>query len=92
MNENSTDITKMPYAQWLEEALKNITALPMRTLVILGITEGGDMYNDYYNASIGDKLMIAGLVQQDAMYDSLEVNGHIKIEDDEEDSNGETEE
>lgn len=92
MNENSTDITKMPYAQWLEEALTNITALPMRTLVILGITEGGDMYNDYYNASIGDKIMIAGLIQQDAMYDSLEANGHIKIEDDEEDSNGEEEE
>lgn len=82
MNEKSTDITQMPYASWLEEALRRISMLPMRTLVILGITESGDTYNDYYNASMGDKLLIAGLVQQDAMFDSLEANGIIKSEDD----------
>lgn len=92
MNKNSTDITKMPYAQWLEEALRRVSMLPTRTLAIMGITEDGDTYIDYYNASMGDKIMIAGLVQQDAMYDSLEVSGLIKLEDDEEESNGEEEE
>lgn len=86
MNKNSTDITKMPYAQWLEEALRRISMLPMRTLVIIGITESGETYNDYYNATMGDKLLIAGLVQQDAMFDSLEANGIIKNEGAEEDT------
>lgn len=87
MNENpTTDITKMPYAQWLEEALRRISMLPMRTLVIIGITESGETYNDYYNATMGDKLLIAGLVQQDAMFDSLEANGIIKNEGAEEDT------
>ena len=36
---------------------------------------------------MGDKLMIAGLIQQDAMLDTLEANGYIKSMDgdDEED-------
>lgn len=88
MNKNSTDITKMPYAKWLEETLKNITALPMRTLAILGITEDGDTYINYYNATMGDKILISGLLQQDAMLDTLEMNGLIKTE---EDDNGEEE-
>ena len=92
MNENTTDITQMPYAKWLEEALRRISMLPMQTIVILGITETGDTHTDYYNASMGDKLLLAGLIQQDAMYDSLEANGFIKNEDDyEEDNDGEEE-
>ena len=88
MNENIIDITKMPYAEWLEEALKRISMLPMRTLVILGIDEQGDTYVDYYGASIGDKLLLSGLIQQDAMLDTLEANGIITSEDDyEEDEN-----
>ena len=88
MNENIIDITKMPYAEWLEEALKRISMLPMRTLVILGIDEQGDTHVDTYGASMGDKLLLSGLIQQDAMLDTLEANGIIKSEDDyEEDEN-----
>ena len=37
---------------------------------------------------MGDKLLLAGLIQQDAMLDTLEANGIIKSEDDyEEDEN-----
>lgn len=83
---NTNDIREMPYAEWLEGALRRISAMPMRTLILIGITEDGDTYNDYYNAAMGDKLMIAGLIQQDAMLDTLEANGYVKsMDDDEED-------
>ena len=83
--ENSNDIREMPYAEWLEGTLRRISMMPMRSLVIIGITEDGDTYNDYYNATLGDKLLISGLIQQDAMLDTLEANGFINSEDDEED-------
>lgn len=83
--ENSNDIREMPYAEWLEGTLRRISMMPMRALVIIGITEDGDTYNDYYNATLGDKLLISGLIQQDAMLDTLEANGFINSEDDEED-------
>ena len=82
MNNNENDIREMPYAEWLEGALRRISVMPMRTLILIGITEDGDTYNDYYNAAMGDKLMIAGLIQQDAMLDTLEANGYIKSTDD----------
>ena len=89
MNHNENDIREMPYAEWLEGALRRISVMPMRTLILIGITEDGDTYNDYYNATMGDKLMIAGLIQQDAMLDTLEANGYIKSMDDEEDEDEE---
>lgn len=90
MNNNPNDITNMPYASWLEESLQRISSLPMRALVMIGITEDGDTYNDYYNATMGDKLLIAGRIQQDAMLDTLEANGLIATTD-EEDTDGEEE-
>ena len=92
MNNNENDIREMPYAEWLEGALRRISVMSMRTLILIGITEDGDTYNDYYNATMGDKLMIAGLIQQDAMLDTLEANGHIKSMDDEEDEDEEDDE
>lgn len=92
MNEHSNDILEKPYAEWLEEALRRISMMPMRALVIIGITEDGDTYNDYYNATLGDKLLISGLIQQDAMLDTLEANGFINsTNDDEEENDGEEE-
>lgn len=55
-------------------------------------TEDGEIHSNYYNTTMADKLLLSGLIQQDAMLDSLEANGFIKFEDDEEDDNGETEE
>ena len=89
MNNNENDIREMPYAEWLEGALRRISAMPMRTLILMGITEDGDMYNDYYNAAMDDKLMIAGLIQQDAMLDTLKANGYIKSMDDDDEEDDE---
>lgn len=84
MEEHYIDITKLPYAQWLEEALKNMSALPLRTIAVLGITENGDICTHYYNASVSDKIMISGFVQQDAMFESLKASGYIKDDDEDE--------
>ena len=89
MNNNENDIREMPYAEWLEGALRRISVMPMRTLILIGITEDGDTYNDYYNATMGDKLMIAGMIQQDAMLDTLEANGYIKSMDDDDEEGDE---
>ena len=89
MNNNENDIREMPYAEWLEGALRRISVMPMRTLILIGITEDGDTYSDYYNATMGDKLMIAGMIQQDAMLDTLEANGYIKSMDDDDEEDDE---
>ena len=77
MNENSNDITEKPYAKWLENILSDICAAPIRALAMIGITDDGDMFNGYYNASVADKILMSGLIQQDAMIDTLEAAGLI---------------
>lgn len=79
------NITEMPYAKWLEQSLSDISALPIRGIAIVGITEDGDAYTNYYNTSMADKLVLAGLINQDAMFDSMAANGVIDYEDDEDD-------
>lgn len=85
------NITQMPYAKWLEQTLRDILALPVRSIAITAVMENDDTYVDYYKCSMSDKLMFAGLINQDAMLDNLAALGVIKYED-EEGVDGETEE
>ena len=82
---NKTDIFSMPYAKWLESVLKDIAKYRVRGLSFNVITDEGEIYTNYYNLSMGDKILVAGILQQDAMFDSLAANGIISYdeEDDE---------
>jgi hypothetical protein len=51
-------------------------------------TNTGETYLNYYEISMGDKLTLAGLIQQDAMLDALAANGFIDYADEEEPSDG----
>ena len=86
MNEKSNDITEKPYAKWLENILSDICAAPIRALAMIGITDDSDIYHGYYDALVADKILMSGLIQQDAMIDTLEAAGLINA------SNGEEEE
>ncbi len=96
MVNNRNNITEMPYAKWLEQTLHDISSLPVKGIALLVSTENGDSYTNYYNVSMADKLIMAGLIQQDSTLDMLASNGIIQYEDKEDDnsedeSNGEEE-
>lgn len=88
---NKTDIFSMPYAKWLESVLKDIAKYRVRGLSFNVITDEGEIYTNYYNLSMGDKILVAGILQQDAMFDSLAANGIISY-DEEDDEYGEEKE
>lgn len=90
-NDNRSTISSLPYAEWLEQTLKDLIDIPVRGLCIAAVTENDESYTNYWKTSMADKLVIAGLIQQDAMFDALAANGIIDYEDDEEDVNGEEE-
>lgn len=81
---NKNNITKMPYAQWLEQTLRDISELPVKGIALMGVLDGGESYAAYYNVSMTDKLVLAGLVNQDATLDMLAAQGVIDYKDDEE--------
>lgn len=92
MTNETNDITKMPYASWLEQALRDISEHPLQGIVLAGIDEGGDVYANYYELSMAAKILIAGIINQDAMLDTLINSGYIEDDDEEEEDDAEEEE
>lgn len=78
-----SEINNLPYARWLEKSLQNIVGKPVQSICILTKFDGGDVGTGYYDCSVADKLLFSGFLQQDAMLDTLEANGYL--EEDEED-------
>lgn len=79
------NLSNIPYAQWLEQTLKDIINLPVTGICLNAVLENGEAYSAYHNVSMANKLTIAGLIQQDAMLDALAANGVIEYEEDEDD-------
>ena len=82
------DLNKLPYAEWLEQSLQNIVGKPVQAICIMtkfaDVEDGADdIGTGYYNCSVADKLVFAGFLQQDAMLDTMKVNGYIPDDDDE---------
>ena len=81
-----SNLSKLPYAKWLEQSLQGIVGKPVKSICILTKMENDgqdEIGTGYYECSVADKLLFAGYLQQDAMIDTLQINGYI--EDDEED-------
>lgn len=88
----NNNLNNIPYAQWLEKALQELITFPIKGICLSAITETGEAYTNYYQISMMDKLLIAGLIQQDATLDSLAANGFIEYEDEEGEADGEEKE
>ena len=65
------DILSKDYASYMEQTLKDMIEMPVEGICIITKLEGGFVYTSYYNSTMMDKLVYAGLVQQDAMLDTL---------------------
>lgn len=74
----ANDLSNIHYAQWLETALQEMIEFPVKSICINALSADGTVYTNYYKISMNDKLLIAGLLQQDAMVDTLTINGFIK--------------
>lgn len=87
------NINSIPYAAWLEKNLRDLIGTPVKSICISAVSVDGDIYRDYYKTSMVDKITIAGIIQQDAMLDSMAAHGIIEYSDEEEgDTNGEEKE
>lgn len=84
MNNNPNDIFSLPYAKWLEKTLQELVTFPVKGICISATGDKGEAYVNYHNVSMADKLVISGLIQQDAMLDTMAANGMVEYAEDEE--------
>ena len=68
------DITKQPYAAWLEESLQVIAGLDPVCLCIAATTPDGDVFTGYYGADATDKAVFAHHIQSDVTMDIIRAN------------------
>lgn len=93
-NNNPTDVFSLPYTEWLEKTLQELVKFPVKGICICVTTGEGEVYVNYHKISMVDKLVVSGIIQQDAMLDTLAANGVVEYADDEEEggeSDGEEE-
>lgn len=91
------NLNNLPYAEWLEQSLRNIVGKPVEAICIMtrfaddGDENGDTVGSGYWHCSVADKLVFAGFLQQDAMLDTMKVNGIIPDDgEDDEVEEGET--
>ena len=84
-------MSEKPIVEWLREVLRDISQFDARGIVVASINKDGDSYVSYYKMNMADKVLISGLIQQDAMLDTLAQNGVVSYDESDED-NGDDEE
>lgn len=85
-------MSEKPIVEWLREVLRDISQFDARGIAVASINKDGDSYVSYYKMNMADKVLISGLIQQDAMLDTLAQNGIVSYDDSDEDNDGDEEE
>lgn len=76
------NISNKQYARFLEETLQHMVRMPVSGICILLKLEDGSVCSDYYNSKLMDKMIYAGVIQQDITWDMLKANNSIGSTDD----------
>lgn len=85
-------MAEKPVVEWLREVLRDISQFDARGIAVASINKDGDSYLSYYKMNMADKVLISGLIQQDAMLDTLAQNGIVSYDESDEDEDDDDEE
>lgn len=68
------DITKQPYAKWLEESIATIAGIDPCCICFAATKADGTVFTGYYNADAADKAVFAHNIQSDIVMDIIKAN------------------
>lgn len=80
-----------PIVKFLQQTIRDISKFPTKGIAVIATSDGGEIYTSYHNVPMQDKLIISGLVQQDATLDMLAANGYLADDEDEDEDTEEEE-
>lgn len=76
------NICEKAYAAFMEETLQRMVQMPVSGICILIKLEDGSVCSDYYNSAVMDKMIYAGVIQQDITWGILKANSKDSDEND----------
>ena len=71
------NICKKKYAPFMEEVLQHMMHMPVSGICVLMKLEDGSVCSDYYNSGMMDKMVYAGVIQQDITWGILKANNAV---------------
>lgn len=77
-------MTENPIVKFLQQTIRDISKFPTKGIAVIATSDGDEIYTSYHNVPMQDKLVISGLVQQDATLDMLAANGYLAYDDEDE--------
>ena len=79
------DLTELPYARWLEKTLGLlIKGEPVEAICMLTKTSTGEVAMDYHECTMEDFMLFSGLLQQEALIETLKIRGLVPEEENDE--------
>jgi hypothetical protein len=79
------NIYKKEYAVFMEKTLQTMVRMPISGICILLKLEDGSVCSDYFNSKMMDKMIYAGVIQQDVTWEILKANNAVGRDTDEDD-------
>ena len=71
------NICKKKDAPFMEEVLQHMMHMPVSGICVLMKLEDGSVCSDYYNSGMMDKMVYAGVIQQDITWGILKANNAV---------------
>lgn len=72
---NEIDLKKVPFADWLEEAILALCKMKARCIGMVAVLEDGSTATNYWMASINDLYAMAGCLIEDGVLRTVSANG-----------------
>lgn len=77
------NIYEKEYVSFMEEVLQHMVRLPISGICVLMKLEDGSVCTNYFNSKMMDKMVYAGVIQQDVTWEILKANNAVGRDSDE---------
>lgn len=81
------DPTMLPYAKWLEESIRKMAGMDVKSIALAAITGEKEVMTAYYDACFADMAVMAANIQADGIFDMTLANARMIVEAAEEQEN-----
>lgn len=71
------NICEKKYASFMEEVLQHMVQMPVVGICVLMKLDDGSVCSNYFNSQMMDKMIYAGVIQQDVTWEILKANNAV---------------
>lgn len=71
------DITKLPFAPWLEDVLKFLVEYQPEKIVVAGVNPDGSYFTHFFSCSAVDLFAMSGVIQSEGTWQEIKDRSRV---------------